>query len=458
MIKIVLITVFCFVFAPPMFGQTKTTNPANPQQANTTKTPKKDTPTPIIDATGIINSAAGNKPSGVAGAKSQDPSANANNGASTNKSQDQNPSAKQQNEPVIKSTPVHEDADLSIRIKDVAQFQGVRGNQLIGYGLVVGLNRTGDKTQQNIFTAQTIQNLLLRMGVTVAANALKPENTAAVMVTATLPPFARAGSPIDVTVASIADATSLNGGILVLTMLKGIDGQTYAVAQGSVSVGGYVAGNDANNVSVNHPTVGRVANGASVEREVNFALGGQESLTLVLNEADFTTAHRAEQAINAILGGTLAQAVDSRTIIVAVPPQLRNQMVNYMATIENARLVTDMRAKVVVNERTGTIIVGKNVKISAASISQGTLTVRVSTEFEVSQPAPFSPKGETVVVPNTQVNVDDAQAKTVKINDGATVDEIVRGLRSVGATPRDIINILQALKSAGALQAELEMQ
>jgi flagellar P-ring protein precursor FlgI len=201
-----------------------------------------------------------------------------------------------------------------------------------------------------------------------------------------------------------------------------------------------------------------MASGATVEREIAFALGSQDVLTLVLNEADFTTAHRAEQAINAVLGESQAHAVDSRTIMVGVPPSLRGQLVSFMATVENARLVTDMRARVVVNERTGTIIVGKNVKISAASISQGTLTVRVSTEFEVSQPAPFSPKGQTVVVPNTQLTVDDAQAKSVKINDGATVDEIVRGLRSVGATPRDIINILVALKSAGALQAELEMQ
>ena len=352
----------------------------------------------------------------------------------------------------------NEPADPSTRIKDIAQFQGIRENQLIGYGLVVGLYRTGDRTQQNIFTAQTIQNLLQRMGITVAANALKPENTAAVMVTATLPAFARAGSKIDVTVSSLADARSLAGGILVMTMLKGLDGQVYGVAQGPVIVGGYIAGGDANSVQVNHPTVGRLANGASIEREIAFTLNGQDSLTLVLGEADFTTAHRAELAINAVLGGYAARAVDSRTILVDVPANQRGQLVNFMATIENARLVTDMRAKVVVNERTGTIIVGKNVKVSAASISQGTLTVKISTEYEVSQPAPFSPKGETVVVPNTQLTVDDAAAKTVKINDGATVDEIVRGLRSVGATPRDIISILMALKSAGALQAELEMQ
>ena len=351
-----------------------------------------------------------------------------------------------------------EPADLSTRIKDIAQFQGIRENQLIGYGLVVGLNRTGDRTQQNIFTAQTIQNLLQRMGITVASNALKPENTAAVMVTGTLPPFARAGSKIDVTVSSIADARSLAGGILVMTMLKGLDGQIYSVAQGPVIVGGYVAGGDANSVQVNHPTVGRLANGATVEREVGFNLNGQDTLVLVLSEADFTTAHRAELAINAVLGGYGARAVDSRTLVIDVPPAQRGQLVNFMATVENARLITDIRARVVVNERTGTIIVGKNVKVSAASISQGTLTVRISTEFEVSQPAPFSPKGETVIVPNTQLSVDDSAAKTVKINDGATVDEIVRGLRSVGATPRDIISILMALKSAGALQAELEMQ
>ena len=347
---------------------------------------------------------------------------------------------------------------LSTRIKDIAQFQGVRENQLIGYGLVVGLNRTGDRTQQNVFTSQTLQNVLERMGITVAPNALRPENTATVMVTAALPAFARGGSKIDITVSSIADARSLQGGMLLLTTLKGIDGQVYAVAQGPVSTGGFVAGNSGNTVQVNHPTVGRVPGGATVEREIPFTLGGQEALTLILNEADFTTAQRAETAINAILQEPLARAVDSRTIVVGVPPARRGQLVGFMAAVENARLITDMRAKVVINERTGTIIVGKNVKVSTAAISQGNLTVRISTEFEISQPEPFARKGETVVVPQTQIEVDEAKANTVVLNEGATVEEIVRGLNSVGATPRDIINMLMALKSAGALQADLEIQ
>lgn len=347
---------------------------------------------------------------------------------------------------------------LATRIKDIAQFQGVRDNQLIGYGLVVGLNRTGDRTQQNIFTNQTIQNMLERMGITISPSALRPENTATVMVTATLPPFSRPGSKIDVTVSSLADARSLGGGIVLMTPLKGVDGQIYAIAQGPVSIGGFLAGNEQSSVQVNHPTVGRVPNGALVEREVPFAINGQDTLTLVLNESDFTTARRAEQAINGVLPSPLAQAIDSRTIIINVPPADRGQIVRFMSTIENARVITDIRAKVVINERTGTIIVGKNVKVSAAAISQGNLTVRITTEFEVSQPAPFARKGETAVVQRTDLSVEEGKARPLVLPAGATVDEIVRGLQSVGATPRDIINILQALKSAGALQADLEIQ
>lgn len=351
-----------------------------------------------------------------------------------------------------------ESARLSTRIKDIANFEGVRDNQLIGYGLVVGLNRTGDRTQQNIFATQTIQNMLERMGITISPSALRPENTATVMITGTLPPFARPGSKIDVTVSSLADARSLGGGVLLMTPLKGIDGQVYAIAQGPVSIGGFLAGNEQSSVQVNHPTVGRVPGGALIERDAPFAINGQETLTLVLNDADFTTARRAEQAINKALPAPAAQAIDSRTIVISVPPAERGQIVRFMSAIENARLVTDIRAKVVINERTGTIIVGKNVKVSSAAISQGNLTVRITTEFEVSQPAPFARKGDTVVVPKTDLAVEEGKARPLVLAEGATVDEIVRGLHSVGATPRDIINILQALKSAGALQAELEIQ
>lgn len=356
------------------------------------------------------------------------------------------------------SKPEADSEKFTSRIKDIANFEGVRDNQLIGYGLVVGLNRTGDRTQQNIFTSQTIQNMLERMGITISPSALRPENTASVMLTAVLPPFSRPGSKIDVTVSSLADARSLGGGILLMTPLKAIDGQVFAVAQGPVSIGGFLAGNDQSTVQVNHPTVGRVPGGASVEREVPFVINGQSSLTLVLNEADFTTAQRAETAINSVLSGQLAHAVDSRTVIIDVPEAERSRIVRFMSVVENARLAADMRAKVVINERTGTIIVGKNVRVSSAAISQGNLTVRIATEFEVSQPAPFARKGETVVVPKTDITVEEGKARPLVIGEGATVDEIVRGLQSVGATPRDIINILQALKSAGALQAELEIQ
>jgi flagellar P-ring protein precursor FlgI len=356
------------------------------------------------------------------------------------------------------SRPRRTDNLLTVRVKDVAKIEGVRDNQLLGYGIVLGLNRTGDRVQQNLYSRQTLQNLLERMGISTGVNSLKPENMATVMVTATLPPFARSGSKIDVTVSSIADARSLQGGMLILAPLKGLDGQIYAMAQGPVSIGGIAAGGRGNSVEVNHPTVGRVPNGATVERTVAVELGGSKPLTLVLQEEDFTTASHLQRSINEAFGSGLAHAVDGRNVDVTVPPDYQDDVVGFIARLEMLQLQSDAIAKVVINERTGTIVIGRNVKITSVAISQGGVTVRVGTEYDVSQPPAFSDKGQTVTVPRTSVTVEEHKPKTVVLPDGASIDELVRGLRAVGVTTSGIISILQAIKSAGALSAELEMQ
>lgn len=349
------------------------------------------------------------------------------------------------------------DAPVTARVKDLAEIEGVRSNQLIGYGLVVGLNRTGDRVQQNLYARQTLQNLLERMGISTGVNTLKPENIATVLVTATLPPFIRQGAKLDVTVSSIGDARSLQGGTLILTQLKGIDGQTYAVAQGSVSIGGISAGDKGNSVEINHPTVGRVPNGANVERVVATDLAAGNRLTLVLRNDDFSTAAKLDQAINARFGGGTAKALDGRNVEVAVPARFGESRVAFIAELENLRLAPERLAKIVINERTGTIIMGRDVRIAAVAISQGGVTVRIGTQYEVSQPI-LSRTGETAVVPRTSVEVKEKQAESVILPDGATIDEVVRGLRAVGVSARDVISILQAIKSAGAMNAELEMQ
>lgn len=350
------------------------------------------------------------------------------------------------------------DAPLTVRVKDIAEIEGVRGNQLIGYGIVIGLNRTGDRVQQNLYARQTLQNLLERMGISTTVDSLKPENMATVLVTATLPPFARQGTKIDVTVSSIADARSLQGGVLVLSPLKGLDGQVYAMAQGAVSIGGIAAGDGGNSVEINHPTVGRVPNGAMVERTVNFDLASRNSLTLVLRQDDFTTAAHLNRVINEKFGAGTAHALDGRNVEVNVPAKLVGDSVTFIAELENLKLETDAVAKVIINERTGTIVMGRNVRLSSVAISQGGITVRIGTEYDVSQPSVLSRTGETVTVPRTTVDVKERKPESVVLPDGATVDEVVRGLRAVGVSARDIISILQAIKSAGALSADLEMQ
>jgi flagellar P-ring protein precursor FlgI len=350
------------------------------------------------------------------------------------------------------------DAGFMVRVKDLADIEGVRSNQLIGYGLVVGLNRTGDKVQQNLYARQTLQNVLERMGISTETATLKPENIATVLVTATLPPFIRQGSKIDVTVSSIGDAKSLQGGTLILTQLKGIDGQVYAVAQGSVSIGGISAGDAGNSVEINHPTVGRVPNGANIERVVPTELAANNQLTLVLRNEDFSTAAKLNQVINAKFGAGTAKALDGRNVDVSVPADFTDNRVGFIAQLENLRLAPEKIAKIIINERTGTIIMGREVRLAAVAISQGGVTVRIGTEYEVSQPSILSKTGETQVVPKTSVDVKEKKAESIVLPDGATIDEVVRGLRALGVSARDVISILQAIKSAGAMNADLEMQ
>ena len=341
------------------------------------------------------------------------------------------------------------------RIKDIARFQGVRENQLIGYGLVVGLDGTGD-SRQTFFTTQTLTNLLNRQGITIPARSIQITNTAAVMVTAVLPAFARTGSRIDVTVSSIGDSDSLQGGVLLMAELQAGNGQTYAVAQGAVSIGGFSAKSATSGVQKNQPTVGRVPGGGTVERQVEFSLQGKSVLNLVLHESDFTTAKRLADVINQKMLAGIARPMDSRAVKIMVPEEHRSDIVPFIATIENQVLDVDRIAKIVLNEKTGTIIFGNKVRISAVAIVHGALAVQIGTQFAISQPSPFS-SGETVVVPNETVEVQEEPAKQVVIEEGASIDDVVRALNAVGATPRDIFAIIQAIKAAGALQATLEI-
>ena len=343
----------------------------------------------------------------------------------------------------------------SSRVKDVAQFEGVRDNELVGYGLVVGLNGTGDRSQ-TFFSTQTLANLLLRSGITVTPLQIRVKNIAAVMVTALLPPFSRQGSRVDVTVSSIGDAQSLQGGVLIMTPLNAANGVEYVTAQGQVVLGGFSAGNRANKVEMNHPTVGRIPAGGLIQQDVAVDLSAKTTLNLVLREIDFTTASRTARAVNDTVGEAVADALDGRTIRVKVPVAYATRVIEYMSLVENARTDVDNRARVVVNEKTGTIVLGKDVHISGISIIHGGLSVQVGTLYSVSQPAPFS-AGETAVVPDRTVTAQEDKAKTVALREGASVEELIRGLNAIGASPRDVIAILQSIKAQGALQAELEI-
>ncbi|HET6466487.1 MAG TPA: flagellar basal body P-ring protein FlgI [Nitrospiria bacterium] len=342
------------------------------------------------------------------------------------------------------------------RIKDIAAVEGARDNSLIGYGLVIGLNGTGDKTGTT-FTMQTLSSMLNKMGIVVDPKAVKTKNVAAVVVTANLPPFVKVGGTIDVVVSSLGDATSLQGGTLLLTNLKGPDQKVYAVAQGPISIGGFVGGGNGDSVQKNHPTVGRAANGAVVEREVGSPLAVGDVITLLLRQQDFTTAMRISEAVNSGLGSGIAEPVDSGTIRVRVPEEYKNRVVDFLAAMEGLEVTTDSPAKVVVNERTGTIVMGEHVRISEVAVSHGNLTIRVKTDLNVSQPAPFSERGRTVVTPEQQTTVKEEDAKIMVLHQGTSIGDVVVALNAIGVTPRDLIAILQAIKAAGALQAELEI-
>jgi flagellar P-ring protein precursor FlgI len=323
---------------------------------------------------------------------------------------------------------------MAIRIKDMAALRGVRGNQLIGYGLVLGLNGTGDKSSTT-FTTQGLTNMLNRLGVKVTPSAISVKNVAAVMVTATLPPFARLGQHIDVTLSSLGDASSLAGGTLVMTPLKGIDGQIYVVAQGPVSVGGFSAGGEAATVSKNHPTVGRIPRGGLVERELNHNFADMSSLTVNLNTPDFTSAMRVAQKINDELPMLNARPLDPSTVRISIPPGQEVNRVMLMARLENLDVIPDQSAKVVVDERTGTVVMGEKVRISTVAVASGALAISITEGQEVSQALPFAEGGETVVTPTTEVQVGEAKKSLQLVQGGVSIGEVIRALNALGATP-----------------------
>jgi flagellar P-ring protein precursor FlgI len=343
------------------------------------------------------------------------------------------------------------------RLKELASLEGVRDNQLLGYGLVVGLNGTGDK-RQTVFSAQALTNILQRMGVSVDPKAILVRNMAAVMVTANLPPFAQPGTRIDITTAAIGDASNLQGGLLLLTPLRAADGQIYAAAQGSVITGGFVAGKQGNNQTVNHPTVGRVPAGAIVEKAPP-SVEPSEKLKLQLHQADFTTAAGMVAAVNRHFNEEkreIARAESSAVIAVEVPAAWKARTVEFIAEIENLMVEADRTSKVIINERTGTIVLGKDVRIAPVAIMHGALSVEVRTKLEVSQPEPLS-SGKTAVTPQTTTDAKSEIAKNIVLQKGSTVEELARALQAIGSTARDIVAVLQSLRSAGALDAEIEV-
>jgi len=346
----------------------------------------------------------------------------------------------------------------SSRIKDIASVEGVRDNVLIGYGLVVGLNGTGDDLTDITFTKESLIAMLERLGVNTRDNKVDPDNVAAVMVTGTLPPFARQGSRIDVTVSAMGTAKSLQGGTLLVTPLVGADGEVYAVSQGQVAIGGFAASGQGQSVVKNVPTAGRIANGAIVEREIPFSLNGMRDVKLALRSPDFTTARRVAQAINAFTGTRTAHALDPMTVQMAVPATYSGNVVDLITDVEQLRVEPDQPARVVIDERSGIIVIGANVRINEVAIAQGNLTIRVTETPQVSQPAPFSNTGTTTTVPRTNIDVQDDKNKRLAIvNDGVSLQELVDGLNALGVGPRDMIGILQAIKAAGALNADIEV-
>lgn len=343
----------------------------------------------------------------------------------------------------------------SARLKDIAKVQGVRSNQLMGYGLVVGLNGTGDSDKMKQ-TIQSIGNMMKEFGVIIDTTGMKPKNVAAVIVTATLPPFVREGDTIDLTVSSMGDAKSIQGGTLLQTPLKAGNGNVYAVGMGAVSTGGFTAGNGNRSAQKNFPTVGLTPNGGIVERSVeDDVLAPNGILSWSLNKADFTTANRVAQAINAQYGG-IAKAANPGRVDVTVPAYYRSNIVGFVSSLEELTVAPDNLAKVVVNERTGTIVMGGDVSVDTIAITQGGISVSIGQGYDVYQPGPFS-HGNTVVLPNDSVDVTEQTANSIVLPATANISDIVGALNSVGATPRDIISILQAIKAAGAMHADLEL-
>lgn len=341
------------------------------------------------------------------------------------------------------------------RLKDIAEIQGVRQNQLVGYGLVIGLKGTGDGNKAK-FTVQSLASMLEKMGITVNTVDINVKNIAAVMVTADMPPFARPGTRIDVTASSIGDAKSLENGTLLFTPLKAADGQVYAVAQGAVSTGGFSVSGAGGGAQKNFPTVGRISGGALIEKEVESSFRHKESLSLTLNRPDFTTASRVRDSINSAFSNVLASTVDSGTIEVMVPLKFADNIVGFVAVLENIGVALDTVSKIVVNERTGTVVIGENVRISTVAIAHGNLSIQVKESANVSQPMPFS-QGQTVVTPDTNISVKEEKVPIYLMEAGTSIGEIVRALNVLGVTPRDLISIFQALQAAGALQAKLEI-
>ncbi len=344
------------------------------------------------------------------------------------------------------------------RIKDIAEFEGVRENLLVGYGLVVGVNGTGDTLNNSVFTRQSLVAMLERLGVNTRDTPIKTGNVAAVMVTAVLPPFARHGLRIDLNISSLGDAKSLQGGTLLVTPLMGADGEVYAVGQGPVAVAGFAAGGRGTTVIKNVPTTGKIANGAIVERELDFRLSDLEDVRISLRNPDFTTARRIAQAINAFLGSAAAEPEDPATVRMRVPATYRNGLVALLTDVEQLRVEPDQTARIVIDDVSGVIVMGENVRISTVAIAQGNLTIRITETPQVSQPAPFSATGTTTTVDRTRVEVEEsADRRLGLLRGGITLQELVASLNALGIGPRDMIAILQTSKAAGALQADIRV-
>lgn len=349
------------------------------------------------------------------------------------------------------------EAISSSRIKDIADFEGVRENQLVGYGLVVGLNGTGDNIKSINFARESLISMLDRIGINSRDGQLKSKNVAAVMVTASLPAFGRQGSKIDVMVSALGDAKNLQGGTLVATPLVGANGEVYAVAQGQVAASAVSARGGNQSVSRGVPTSGRIPNGAIIENEVDFALDSMTNIRLALRNPDFTTARRVSDAINAMLGTDTAKALDPTTISLNVPADYQDKVVDLMTKIEQLQVQPDQLAKVVIDENSGIVVIGKDVKINRLAIAQGNLTIKISEIPFISQPLPFA-NGETIVGTTTAIDVnEDIQSKLAVVDTGVNLQELVDGLNALGVTPRDLISILQAIKASGALQADIEV-